>query len=209
MSSISRARSAARRVASAADAGMSSGSSGARPRRSRRTAVPQASVSSARLSWRARRPMAAGQGEGVGARASTAGEKMVLLVGIADRADDGQDRRVAAQPCDQRLAEGADGAPGGQEDGDAGKRQRVVPEVGNGAEAAIEHRLGENGEKRCAGRDGEDVRGRSAIVSVRRRCRRSTSPPRRSLRGCRHAATPRPCGRRTGARPRWRGRTGG
>ena len=87
----------------------------------------------------ARSPAAAPAGRH---RLSTPVEEMILLVDVADRADDGQDRRLAAEPLDEHLAEGADGAAGGQEDGDVGERQRIAA-VGSGDQAAGEERIGE------------------------------------------------------------------
>ena len=81
---------------------------------------------------------------------------MVLLVDIADRQDARQDRRPAAEPLDQRLAESPDRAAGRQEHGRIGERQRIGR--GKRREAPADERVGERRQERRAGGDGEDAR---------------------------------------------------
>jgi hypothetical protein len=111
----------------------------------------------------------------IGIRLGGNSEQVILLVDIADGADDGKDRRLAAELRDEDLAECADGAARRQQDGKIGEGQRV--RGGEIDEAARKDRIGQRREKRRAGRDVEDSgAGPPGVHRLMRRCRRSTIP---------------------------------
>ena len=109
----------------------------------------QARVRRVSASRRLRRRDGRRQRQPVGGRLDRGVEEVVLLVDVADRPDDGKDRRRTAEPRDHRLTEGAHGAPGGQQHRHAGERQRIARIEGK--QPAGEQRLGQCGEERRTG----------------------------------------------------------
>ncbi len=200
MSSIRRARSAASRAASAAEAGIISASPGARSRRSRRMARPQARVNSVRASWRARRDIAGGRMRpsvtpGSSRCSSSSASPIGRITGRITASPSPPRRAISvsrkartARRVGRRTVVPASASGSARRSGTGPRRPSSIASARterNGAPAGIVKTL----------------RG-AAIVSVRRRCRRSTSPPRRSLPVCPRAATARRDGRRTAAPPR-------
>ena len=135
-------------------------------------------------------------------------EKMILFVDVADRTDRRQDRRVAAEAFGHHRAQRPDGAARRQENGHVGERQRIAG-VRRRRQTTGKNRIGEGRQERRARRNGEEPWRIARHGAVRRRCRRSSSPPSRWRRACRHGARVRPCGRRGDAPPRSPCRTAG
>jgi hypothetical protein len=97
-------------------------------------------------------------------------ERDLILVQVADGDDARQDGGGAPGHLEKAVACEAAGAPGGQIDRRAGKRERIAPGRKTRHQGAVEQRADQRRDERRRGRDGEDSRGCHAeSYTVRRR----------------------------------------